>query len=473
MLDTGLISILIPVFNEEELIAELLSRVCVAPLPEGFRRQIVVVDDCSTDDSYAKLTAFAEAHSTLVELHKHKRNQGKGAAIRTALQFARGIFCIIQDADLEYDPGEYPKLFKPLIEGHADAVYGSRFASAGERRTLYFWHQIGNYLLTTACNMVSDMNLSDMETCYKAFRTSLIQSIPLRSERFGIEPEITIKIAQRGARVYEVPISYYGRTYEEGKKIGLKDGFEALWTIGRFWLHRDIYSEGGPEILAVLCGAKRFNRWVADTLRPYIGRRVMEIGAGIGNISVLLCRHRELYVASDINYEYLGRLSARLAYRPQIAVQYCDLEKPEGFVAYRDSLDTVICVNVLEHIEDHTAGLRHIWSVLRPGSGQAVVLVPQDMKIYGTLDEVLEHRRRYSQQELRLRMEEAGFEVTHMMEFNRATRPGWVWNGRMLKRRYLSRFQMGLFDRLVWLWKPLDHYLPWPGTSIIAVGIRR
>ncbi len=472
MLETDLISILIPVYNEEELITELLGRVCAAPLPQGYRRQIVVVDDCSTDDSYAKVSQFAETRAPLVELYRHKENRGKGAAIRTALQAARGEFCIIQDADLEYDPGEYPKIFRPLVEGLADAVYGSRFAMAGERRTLYFWHAIANYLLTTACNMASDLNLTDMETCYKAFRTPLIQSIPLRSERFGIEPEITIKLAQRGARVYEVPISYYGRTYEEGKKIGLKDGFEALWTITRFWSRKDIYSEGGPGILDVLSAARRFNQWMADTLRPYVGKRVMEIGAGIGNISVLLCRHRELYVAGEINQAHLARLAARLAHRPQVSVEYCDLAKGDGMGDHQDSLDTVLCINVLEHIEDDAAALRNIHSVLRPG-GQAVILVPQDMAIYGTLDEVLEHCRRYSQAELRLRMEEAGFRVTQMIEFNRVTRPGWIWNGRVLKRRYFSRFQLGIFDRLVWLWRLLDKRLPWPATSIIAVGVRQ
>jgi SAM-dependent methyltransferase len=294
----------------------------------------------------------------------------------------------------------------------------------------------------------------------------------LRSERFGLEPEITIKLAQRGVRIYEVPITYHGRTYEEGKKIGIRDGFEALWTIARFWLKKDVYGEGGPDILDVLSGAKRFNSWMAETLRPHLGKRVMEIGAGIGNMSVLLCRHRESYIATDIDDEHLARLSVRLAHRPQVSIQYCNLEEPEGFSQHRDSLDTVICVNVLEHVGDHAAGLRHIHSVLRPG-GSAVILVPQDMSVYGTLDEVLGHCRRYSQAELRQRMEEAGFDVVQMIEFNRATRPGWIWNGRVLKRRYFSRFQIGAFDRLVWLWKRLDRILPWPGTSIIGVGVRR
>jgi glycosyltransferase involved in cell wall biosynthesis len=472
VLNSELISILIPLYNEEELIEELLRRVVAAPLPEGFQREIVVVDDCSADDSYARVLHFSAAHAGLIDLQKHKQNLGKGAAIRTALRSARGVFCIIQDADLEYDPNDYAKLFQPLIEGRADAVYGSRFAVSGERRVLYFWHSIGNLVLTTACNMASDLNLSDIETCYKAFRTSLVQSIPLRSERFGMEPEITIKLAQRGARVYELPISYHGRTYEEGKKIGLLDGFEALWTILRFWWKKDIYGEGGPDILDVLSDAKHFNRWMADTLRPHVGNRIMEIGAGIGNISVLLCRHRELYIATDIDREHLARLSVRLAHRPQVRVQYCNLEEPDGFANHQNDLDTAICVNVLEHVANDAAGLRHIHSVLRPG-GQAIILVPQDMKVFGTLDEVLQHCRRYSKEELRDKMQQAGFTVTHMIEFNRVTRPGWIWNGRILKRRYFSRFQIGTFDRFVWLWKRLDHYMPWPGTSLIAVGVRQ
>src|SRR5579863_6637558 len=180
------LSILIPLYNEEEFIPVLLERVLAAPLPDGMGREIIVVDDGSKDGSAEIAEAFSQQHPAVAHLIRHTKNQGKGAAIRTAIEHASGEFCVIQDADLEYDPREYGRLLKPLIEGEADAVYGSRFMLVGERRVLYFWHAVGNRLLTTLCNMFADLNLTDMETCYKAFRTSLVQSIPIRSNRFGI-----------------------------------------------------------------------------------------------------------------------------------------------------------------------------------------------------------------------------------------------------------------------------------------------
>src|SRR6266446_8080087 len=279
------LSILVPLYNEEEFVGPLLQRVLEAPLPEGMDREIVVVDDGSTDGSAEIAEEIARAHPEVIRVIRRPRNQGKGAAIRDAVEQARGELCLIQDADLEYDPREYAHLLKPLIEGNADVVYGSRFMIVGERRVLYFWHSVANWLLTELANLVADLNLTDMETCYKAFRTSLLKSIPLRSERFGIEPELTIKLARRQVRIYETPISYHGRTYEEGKKIGLKDAFEAVWVILRYAFTSEIYKDSGPETLHALEAARNFNQWMADTIRPYVGDRVFEIGAGIGNLT--------------------------------------------------------------------------------------------------------------------------------------------------------------------------------------------
>jgi glycosyltransferase involved in cell wall biosynthesis len=236
IMSPSVVSILVPLYNEEEFVGSLLERVLEAPLPDGLQREIVVVDDASTDGSAAIVEEFVRQCPKTVRLYRSEKNQGKGAAIRKAIEYAMGEYAIIQDADLEYDPREYPKLLQPILEGHADAVYGSRFMAAGERRVLYFWHSLANHILTTFCNLVSDLNLTDMETCYKAFRLSLLKSIPIRSNRFGIEPEITIKLAKRQARLYETPISYHGRTYEEGKKIGMKDAFQALYCIVRYWI---------------------------------------------------------------------------------------------------------------------------------------------------------------------------------------------------------------------------------------------
>lgn len=472
MPDNRLLSVLIPLFNEEEFIGVLLERVLQAPLPEGLSSELVVVDDGSSDGSAAVVEEMGGKHPDRIRLIRHERNQGKGAAIRTAIRSAAGEFAIIQDADLEYDPDEYIKILQPLMDGRADAVFGSRFVVAGERRVLYYWHSLANRMLTTMCNMFADINLTDMETCYKAFRLSLVKSIPLRSDRFGIEPELTIKLAQRQASIFEVPISYYGRTYAEGKKIGLKDAIQAFFVILRFGLTRDIYADNGAAILDSLAQTPRFNRWMAATVSPYLGTRVLELGAGIGNLTMHLSRGRKLYVASDIDQEHISRLSTRFQYRPNLRIRYCDLEQPRHFEAIAGTVDSVVCLNVLEHVKDDMMGLRNIYGVLQPG-GRAVILVPQGMSIYGTLDKVLGHWRRYSEDELRSKMEQTGFTVERILRFNRMTRPAWFVNGRIFRKETFSRFQLWVFDHMVWLWKRLDSVLPWNPVSIIAVAIKK
>lgn len=464
-----LLSIIVPVYNEEEFLGESLNRVLAAPLPAGLAREVIVVDDGSGDGSAEIAFSYQSRWPGLVRLVRHEKNRGKGAAVRTGLAEARGEWALIQDADLEYDPREYGKLLAPLLEGRADAVYGTRFAVGTERRVLYFWHSLANRWLTAIVNLFSDLNLTDVWTCYKAFRTDLVKSIPLRSDGFSVEAELTIKLAQREAVIYETPVSYHGRTYEEGKKIGKRDALWGLLTVLRFTWQRDVYRESGAEILDTLSSARRFNAWMAETVAPYLGRRVLEIGAGIGNLTRRLAPRRELYVASDIDGEHLARLKTRVAHRPNVRVVKCDLSQAADFEALAGQMDTVVCLNVLEHVEDDRAGLANLHRALAPG-GRAIVLVPEGKGLYGELDRVLGHYRRYTEGELKERMRAAGFEVERILQFNRVTRPGWWWNGRVLKRRRFSRFQLGMFDRLVWLWKRIDSYLPWGPVSLIAVG---
>ena|SRR6185295_8916810 len=227
------LSVVIPAYNERATIADLLRRVAAAPVPADVEIEIVVVDDGSKDGTRELLREIAGRGEPEIRLIEQPENQGKGAAIRTGFLAVTGDLVLIQDADLEYDPRDYPVLLQPILDDEADVVFGSRFLG-GPHRVLFFWHYVGNRFLTMLSNMMTDLNLSDMETCYKVFRRQVLEGITLRSNRFGIEPELTAKVAKRGARMYEVPISYRGRTYAEGKKIGWKDGFSAIYAILRY-----------------------------------------------------------------------------------------------------------------------------------------------------------------------------------------------------------------------------------------------
>jgi glycosyltransferase involved in cell wall biosynthesis len=225
------LSVIIPVYNERDTVELVLKRVEAAP----YEKEIILVDDASTDGTREILTRLASNNQDTVRLVFHQQNRGKGAAIRTAIEHITGDIVIIQDADLEYDPQDYPRLLEPIFDSHADVVFGNRF-HGGPHRVLYFWHFQGNRLLTTLCNMMTNLNLSDMEVGYKVFRADVLQRLHLKSNRFGIEPELTVKVAKLGYRIYEVPIAYHGRTYAEGKKITWRDGIAALYYIIRFRL---------------------------------------------------------------------------------------------------------------------------------------------------------------------------------------------------------------------------------------------
>jgi len=226
------LSIVIPCYNERKTIEAIVAAVKASPYPD---KEIIVVDDCSSDGTREFLQGKGDDFAKIIY---HERNQGKGAALRTGFAHASGDIVIVQDADLEYDPQEFPRIVEPIVNGVADVVFGSRFMGDRPHRVLYFWHRVGNGVLTLASNMFTNLNLTDMETCYKAFRREIIQSIRIEENRFGFEPEVTAKVAKLGCRIYEVGISYYGRTYEEGKKIGWKDGVRALWCIVKYNLFR-------------------------------------------------------------------------------------------------------------------------------------------------------------------------------------------------------------------------------------------
>lgn len=230
------LSIVIPAYNEGPTIHQILDKIKQVTLIQGIEKEIIIVNDYSTDDTEEAIRRYQNSNpSVVISYYKHEINKGKGAALHTGIQKAKGEYLIIQDADLEYDPREYNLLLQPVIDGFADAVYGSRFIGGSPHRILFFWHTIGNKWLTSLSNLFTDLNLTDMETCYKLFNTKTIQSIPLKENRFGFEPEVTAKLSRiPKIRIYEVGISYYGRTYEEGKKIGWKDGFRAIYCILKY-----------------------------------------------------------------------------------------------------------------------------------------------------------------------------------------------------------------------------------------------
>src|SRR5579872_4590268 len=297
-------------------------------------RELIIVDDCSTDGTGAILDRIA-GETPSIRLIRKKVNEGKGASVRTAIQEASGDFCLVQDADLEYDPSEYPRLLRPLLDGHADAVFGSRYLVSEQTRVLPFWHSMINKYLTLLSNMFCNLNLTDMETGYKVFRTDLLKSIPIRSNRFGFEPEITMKCAKRKLRIYEVPISYHGRTYEEGKKIGWKDGLKALGVILKFWLIDDLYATPyGRAFLNNLTGTPQYLSWLARVLRPHVGDTVLEVGAGIGNITGRLMARRLRYVAAEKDPLHLHALRNRFLRTPNVEVRHIDPEMPSDLAPF-------------------------------------------------------------------------------------------------------------------------------------------
>ena len=469
---------LVPVYNEQYLVGEALKRLKVLESDLNLSRiEIIVVDDGSADATGEVISSFRQTLGARGEepngaqwiFIRHTRNCGKGKAIQTALEHATGDVTVIYDADLEYRAEDISRLIKVFKENQADAVFGSRFAGGEVRRALLYRHQLANKFLTLLCNIVSNLNLTDVWTCYKAVRTRLLKSIPIMSDDFRIEPELTIKLAKRQARIFEVPVSYLGRSYSEGKKIGLRDAVLALWAIVRFSLSDDIYraDEYGSQILARLSRTPRFNAWMADTIRPFCGEHLLEIGSGVGNLSRKLLPRME-YIASDINPLYLQTLSNLTEGRPYLLPAYCDVSDLQTFPRSERGFDTVICLNVIEHVADDHKSLLNIRSVLSKG-GRAIVLVPQGEWNYGTLDEVLGHHRRYTRETLTRLAHDCGMQIQHMIEFNRIGTIAWFLNGKLLKRRSFGLVQIWMLNLIAPLMKAFDRFLPFPPLSLIAV----
>lgn len=466
------LSVLTPVYNERHLVSASLARVLALESELISRLELIVVDDHSTDGSWELLERVASSDSR-VRLYRQPRNQGKGAAIRTAISHATGDVCIVHDADMEYNPGDIPKLLVPFIEEGADAVFGSRYLAAPYRRVLMYRHTRINRFLTKLSNWFTDLDLSDLETCYKAVKTPLLKSIPIRSNDFRFEVEIAFKLAKRRARVFEVPIRYLPRTYEEGKKIRMKDGVLALAAMFKHWIIDDMHQRDqyGADILMDLQSARRLNTWLCDTLRPHIGNRVLELGAGIGTLTNQFIP-RDLYVASDVNPNYQRYLTAYSIGKPYLRVLHLDAADEKGFADLEEQFDTVLMINLLEHLSTPQQAMRNACSALAVG-GRAIVLTPHHEALYGSLDRALGHRRRYSKDQLRECMEEAGLAVETIFDFNRTSAPAWHLNGKLLKKNHVSRIQIKALELMMPLIRKIDRLWPWEGISLIAIGVKK
>jgi glycosyltransferase involved in cell wall biosynthesis len=464
------LSILIAAYNEETSLCPCVEAVLTAELPAGLTREVIVVDDGSQDATWSVMQRLAADYAETVRVFRQPQNIGKGAALRRGIAESTGDLIVFQDADLEYDPQEYRRLLHPILIGRADVVFGSRFAGE-ERKVLFFWHTLANRFLTLCSNMLNDTNWTDMETCYKAFRAECLRAIPLESNRFGIEPEITAKIARNRLRMFEVPISYNGRTYEEGKKITWKDGAAALWFILKYRFSSN-YSDPGKVTLDAMEQAPRFNEWMYESIKPWLGQRVAELGVGRGNLSRHIKQHEHVLL-TDYRTDYLEELRTRWQHHPHLEIGKLDMTERADYDQLRDfAPDSVVFLNVLEHIENDRAVLKALHETV-PDGCRLVILVPFNQKLFSDFDRALGHFRRYETGELESKLREAGFEVQEQFFFNKVGVIAWYIANTLGKQGSLKPWQLRLYNFLTPIFRILDKVLPTSGLSTVVVGRKR
>ncbi|HEY9068850.1 MAG TPA: glycosyltransferase [Candidatus Ozemobacteraceae bacterium] len=457
------LSVVMPVYNERFTIRQIVRDVLAQDGTAGISSlQLVIVDDGSRDGSREIIQELSAADPRITPVFQSV-NQGKTAAINAGIEQADGDVIVFQDADLEYDPAEYSRLLRPILSGAADVVFGSRYLPHDYSRVLYFWHSHMNRALTLLSNFFTDLNLTDMETCFKMFRAHLLKSIPIRSSGFGLEPEITAKVAKRRFRVYEVPVSYRGRTYEEGKKVTWRDGLCALYYIIKYWLIDDCVREipGQETWRSFVQPPPRYKRWLADTVRPHIRNVVLEIGAGSGNLMQHLLP-RDRYISIDTDSASIDYLGSQFGQNTSVGVLKADVFDPAGFGSVPGPFDTVLCPDPSGRIFHSPEALANIRGALTPDGHLVLVATSPDAPSSDALTPLVEKH-----------LHAAGFELVEVRSFNRPGRIIRNLTARLGDSPFLGKAVRKVFDHLVWLFRRIDHLLPWPGLSLIVVARRR
>ncbi len=456
------LSVLMPVYNESRTLRTIVARVLASPVDLDI--ELVCVDDCSTDNSLEILHELA-ASDGRIKVFSHGVNMGKGRSIRTAIEKMTGDLAIIQDADLEYDPDEYSIVVAPILDGQADAVFGSRFASSPVRRVLFFWHAFGNKILTMFSNMANDLNLTDMETCYKAVRSDVLKRLRLTSDRFGIEPEMTARLAQWGARIYEVPISYHGRTYAEGKNIGWRDGVEALWLIFKFrFLDTRATNDDAVVTRQSLGRAPGFRDWIVGQFGDSVGTSVLEVNAGPGHTTAQFLDRKRL-VVTDTDPVHVESLRRRFGHLENLEVRLLDLEREPCTI---DAVDTAIVFDGLQRSPEPKQLLAAVARCVESG-GNILIQVPAHAELFGPADEAAGHTRRFETEELEETIRVAGLQVLWIKEFNRFGVLGWRLH-QSLGASHIGRAEARMFDFLVPIARAYEALSPGPGLSLLAVA---
>jgi len=446
-------SVIMPAYNEEATIGASIARVLAQP----FIDELIVINDGSTDRTREILDSLAVPKVIVVH---HQVNLGKGAAIRTGLNHLTGDIVAIQDADLEYDPADLEALIAPIHSGVADVVYGSRFAANGPRRVLYFWHSLGNRALTLASNAATNLNLTDMETCYKVFRRDAVADLLIEENRFGFEPEFTVKVARAGLRIFEVGISYDGRTYAQGKKIGWKDGLSAVRCIAKYSVRESVRRRRHSVLkapaaeqnelfqsLESLSSADNYYDWMQELVEPYLGSDSCEVGAGSGTFTKRIAERVDTLVALEPDYNSFELLTSEFS-RQSDRVRTIHAGAEALVDITENSLDSVVLVNVLEHLENHKKVMQELARIVKPG-GHIIIWVPASELLYSPFDLAVGHFRRYSKLELKALALDNGLQIVNIQHVNLLGSLAWAVVAKLARQAPTQSGLTSIWDKHV------------------------